>query len=182
MSFSFHPLEIPDVVLVRPTRRGDDRGSFTETYKRSAFASAGIHAEFVQDNLVRSAAGVLRGLHFQRPPGAQGKLVQVLRGRIWDLALDLRPDSATRGRWVAHELSAEGGEILWIPPGFAHGYAVLGDGADVAYKVTAEYAPELDAGVRWDDPALGIPWPVENPVVSERDRALPSLAAVGAPV
>jgi len=176
MSFTFNPLEIPDVVVVRPLRREDGRGWFAELWRRSAYAAAGIDADFVQDNVARSGAGVLRGLHYQRPPSAQGKLVQVTLGRVFDVAVDLRPGSVTHARWVAHELSAEDGALLWIPPGFAHGYAVLGDAAEVAYKVTAEYDPALDAGVRWDDPALAIPWPLPDPVVSERDRALPLLA------
>jgi dTDP-4-dehydrorhamnose 3,5-epimerase len=176
MSFTFHALEIADVVLIRPTRHRDARGHFAELYRRSAFAAAGIDAHFVQDNFARSGAGVLRGLHFQRPPRAQGKLVQVSRGRVFDVAVDLRRDSQTRGRWVAHELSAEGGDLLWIPPGFAHGYVVVDSGADVAYRVTEEYDPALDAGVRWDDPTLAIPWPLAEPIVSDRDRALPLLA------
>lgn len=180
MSFTFHPLEIPDVVLVRPTRHGDARGYFAELYRRSAYAAAGIDVDFVQDNVARSGAGVLRGLHYQRHPRAQGKLVQVVRGRVFDVAVDLRRGAGTWGRWVAQELSAEDGDLLWIPPGFAHGYAVLGSGADLAYRVTEEYDPSLDAGVRWDDRTLAIPWPLAEPVVSERDRALPLLADVGA--
>jgi dTDP-4-dehydrorhamnose 3,5-epimerase len=161
---------------VRVRRHDDVRGWFAELWRRSAYAAAGIDADFVQDNVARSGAGVLRGLHFQRPPRAQGKLVQVTRGSVYDVAVDLRPGSATYGRWVAQELSAGDGELLWIPPGFAHGYVVLGDGAEVVYKVTVEYDPGLDAGVRWDDPTLAIPWPVGRPLVSERDRALPLLA------
>ncbi len=176
MSSTFHPLEIPDVVLVRPLRHRDPRGHFAELYRRSVYATAGIDVRFVQDNLARSGAGVLRGLHYQRPPRAQGKLVQVTRGRVFDVAVDLREGSATQGTWVAQELSADQGDLLWIPPGFAHGYVVLGSGADVAYRVTEEYDPELDAGVRWNDPDLAIPWPIVDPIVSERDRALPLLA------
>jgi dTDP-4-dehydrorhamnose 3,5-epimerase len=176
MSFTFHPLDIPDVQLVRPLRHGDDRGWFAELYRRTAYATAGIGAEFVQDNVARSGPRVLRGLHYQRPPRAQGKLVHVVRGRVFDVAVDLRSGSPTRGRWVARELSAEEGELLWIPPGFAHGYAVLGDGAELTYKVTEEYDPTLDAGVRWDDPTLAIAWPLADPIVSDRDRALPLLA------
>lgn len=180
MSFRFEPLELSEVVRVAQTRRSDPRGAFTETWRRSAFADAGLPAEFVQDNWVRSSGGVLRGLHYQLPPQAQGKLVQVLRGAIWDVAVDVRRGSATFGRWVAVTLDADAG-ALWIPPGFAHGYAVLGDGADVLYKVTAEYAPTLDRGVRWDDPTLGIRWPVADPVLSDRDRGLPFLSAAELP-
>lgn len=175
MSFTFEPLALPDVVLVRPARRGDARGFFAETYRASAFAEAGISGPFVQDNLARSGPRVLRGLHFQLPPHAQGKLIQVVRGAVFDVAVDLRRASPTFGRWVGWELSAETGELLWVPPGFAHGYAVLGDGADLAYKVTAEYRAELDAGVRWDDPAIGVSWPYPHPVLSPRDLALPVL-------
>lgn len=181
MSFTFERLAIPDVVLVRPTRLGDERGFFSETYRESAYAAAGIGGPFVQDNLARSGPGVLRGLHFQLPPRAQGKLVSVVRGSVFDVAVDLRRSSPTFGRWVAHELSAESGRLIWIPPGFAHGYAVLSDGADLAYKVTEEFRPELDRGVRWDDPAIGVAWPLERPVLSPRDLALPLLAEVESP-
>ena len=181
MSFEFEPLEIPDVVLVRPTRHQDARGSFTETYRRSAFERAGIAADFVQDNLAGSAGGVLRGLHYQLPPAAQGKLVGVVRGRIFDVAVDLRAGGPTYACWVGRALDAEAGALLWIPPGFAHGYVVLSDWADVSYKVTAEYAPDLERGVRWDDLTIGIEWPVRDPVLSDRDRALPVLAAAESP-
>ena len=181
MSFAFEPLAIPDVILVRPERRGDARGFFSETYRASAFEAAGIRGPFVQDNLARSGQGVLRGLHYQLPPHAQGKLVQVVRGAVFDVVVDLRRRSPTFGRWVGWELTADSGEVLWIPPGFAHGYAVLGDGADLAYKVTAEYQAELDRGVRWNDPAIGVVWPLEDPVLSPRDLALPILSEIESP-
>lgn len=181
MSFAFQRLAIPDVVVVRPQRLGDARGFFAETYRASAFAEAGITGTFVQDNLARSGPRVLRGLHYQIPPLAQGKLVQVVRGRVFDAAVDLRRRSPTFGQWVGWELSADSGELLWIPPGFAHGYAVLGDGADLAYKVTAEYRPELDRGVRWDDPAIGVAWPLADPLLSPRDLALPLLGEIESP-
>ena len=181
MSFAFLPLEIPDVVLVRPLRRGDARGFFAETYRASAFEAAGIRGPFVQDNLARSAPGVLRGLHYQAEPHPQGKLIQVVRGAVFDVAVDLRRSSPTYGRWVGCRLDAEGGDLLWIPPGFAHGYAVLDAGADLAYKVTEEYRAELDRGVRWDDPAIGVAWPSIAPVLSDRDRALPFLADLEPP-
>jgi dTDP-4-dehydrorhamnose 3,5-epimerase len=169
------------VVLVTPRRLGDARGFFAETYRASEFAEAGITAPFVQDNLARSGPRVLRGLHYQIPPAPQGKLVQVLRGRIFDVAVDLRRGSPTFGQWVGQELDEEAGELLWIPPGFAHGYAVLSDGVDLAYKVTAEYRAELDRGVRWDDPTLAVAWPFSEPVLSGRDRALPLLADLESP-
>lgn len=181
MSFTFERLAIPDVVLVRPLRRGDARGFFAETYRASAFGAAGIHGPFVQDNLARSGPRVVRGLHYQIPPEPQGKLLQVLRGAVFDVAVDLRRSSPTYGRWVGQRLDEEEGALLWVPPGFAHGYAVLSDGADLAYKVTAEYRPELDRGVRWDDPAIGVEWPFPDPVLSERDRGLPVLTELGHP-
>ncbi|HUF76384.1 MAG TPA: dTDP-4-dehydrorhamnose 3,5-epimerase [Longimicrobiales bacterium] len=176
MSFTFEPLEISDVVLVHPTRHRDPRGFFQESYRASAFAEAGIDATFVQDNLARSTRGVLRGLHYQLPPAAQGKLMGVVRGSVFDVAVDLRVGARSYGRWVGRTLDAEAGELLWIPPGFAHGYVVLSDVAEVAYKVTAEYAPPLDRGVLWNDPAIGIEWPVDDPVVSPKDRVQPVLA------
>jgi dTDP-4-dehydrorhamnose 3,5-epimerase len=181
MPFSFQRLAIPDVVVVRPERLGDERGFFAEIYRASAFAEAGIPGRFVQDNLARSGARVLRGLHYQLPPHAQGKLVQVVRGAVFDVAVDLRRGSPTFGRWVGWELSADRLELLWVPAGFAHGYAVLGDGADLTYKVTAEYRADLDRGVRWDDPAIGVAWPLRDPVLSPRDLALPLLSEIESP-
>ena len=175
MSFTFEPLEIPGVLLIHPLRRGDDRGFFAETYRRSAFEEAGLDATFVQDNFARSGPGVLRGLHYQLPPAPQGKLVRVVRGSVFDVAVDLRRGSPTYGRWVGRTLDEASGAMMWIPEGFAHGYAVLGDGADLAYKVTAEYSPELDRGVLWNDPEVGVEWPLADPMLSARDRALPTL-------
>jgi len=181
MSFTFERLEIPEVVLVRPTRLGDPRGFFAETYRESVFAGAGILGPFVQDNLARSGPRVLRGLHFQTPPRPQGKLIQVVRGAVFDVAVDLRRGSPTYARWVARELSDSDGSLMWVPPGFAHGYVVLSDGADITYKITAEYDPKLDRGVRWDDPAVGVAWPVRDPILSVRDRKLPLLADLETP-
>jgi len=175
MNFTFEPLDIPDVVLVRPGRHVDERGFFQESYRESAFVEVGIRARFVQDNLARSTRGVLRGLHYQIPPAAQGKLVSAVRGSIFDVAVDLRVGSPTFAGWVGTTLEAETGEQLWVPPGFAHGYLVLSDVADVCYKVTAEYRPELDRGVLWNDPAIGVEWPAAAPVVSAKDREQPPL-------
>ncbi len=175
MSFTFEELELPGVILVRSSRHGDDRGYFQETYRRSTFTAGGLEEEFVQDNFARSIRGVLRGLHFQRRPMAQGKLVRVTLGAVLDVAVDLRPESPAFRRWIGVELR-EAGAMLYIPPGFAHGYYVLSPEAHLAYKVTAEYAPELDSGVRWNDPDLGIVWPSDSPVLSEKDRNLPFLA------
>jgi dTDP-4-dehydrorhamnose 3,5-epimerase len=181
MRFTFEHLEIPEVVLVRPTRHRDARGFFQESYRVSSFEEAGIHARFVQDNLARSTRGVLRGLHYQLPPAAQGKLVGVAQGSIFDVAVDLRVGVPTFGRWVGRMLDEESGDQLWIPKGFAHGYVALSDVCDVVYKVTAEYDPELDRGVRWDDPAIGIEWPVADPLVSAKDREQPLLASAENP-
>lgn len=180
MSFAFTPTEIPAVVQVRPTRHGDERGFFMEVYRRSPFAEAGVDAAFVQWNSARSIRGVLRGLHYQLPPAAQGKLVRVARGRIFDVAVDLRRGSPTFGRWIGATLEDDG-PMLWVPEGFAHGYCVLSAEADVTYGVTAEYAPELDRGVRWDDPEIDVAWPVDEPILSEKDAALPLLARAEIP-
>lgn len=175
---------ICEVKLVRPDRRGDPRGWFAEIWNRKRCAEAGIALDFVQDNLVRSsAAGTLRGLHFQRPPEAQSKLVRVLAGRIFDVAVDLRPGSPTFRRHVAVELSAEDGAWLLVPKGFAHGYLTLEPETLVLYKVDAFYAPSLDAGIAFDDPDLAIPWPLPpgGPILSEKDRRLPRLSALDPP-
>ncbi|MCS7172662.1 MAG: dTDP-4-dehydrorhamnose 3,5-epimerase [Armatimonadetes bacterium] len=176
MPFAFLPLEIPDVVLIRAQAFADARGFFLEAYRRSEFERHGIPVTFVQDNFSRSIRrGVLRGLHYQKAPRAQGKLVMVLRGEIYDVAVDIRRGSPTYGRWVAAVLSDREHTLLYVPPGFAHGFCVLSEGADVLYKCTEEYDPALDRGIRWDDPDLGIPWPVEDPLLSEKDRAWPLL-------
>jgi len=175
MSFTFEVQSIPAVILIHRRRHEDDRGTLTEFYKKSRFAEVGLDLDFVQDNQVSSTRHVLRGLHYQLPPAAQGKLVSVTRGRVLDVAVDLRREEPTYRRWVANELSGEGGQMVWIPPGFAHGYLVLSDEADVHYKATAEYAPGLDRGIRWDDPSIGIPWPTQQPHLSEKDRHLPFL-------
>ena len=175
MTLNFTPLAIPDVILIRTIRHEDERGYFTETYRRSTFST--IDSEFVQDNFVRSDQKVLRGLHLQLPPKAQGKLVRVVRGAIFDVAVDLRTGSNTFGEWVGVHMSADEEVQIWIPPGFAHGYLVLSeDGADVNYKVTQEYDPDLDTGIRWNDPQIEISWPILNPILSLKDQELPTLA------
>lgn len=178
MSFEFLELEIPGVFLVETTRFRDHRGFFQESFKGSAFREAGISSDFVQDNFARSRKGVLRGLHFQKPPAAQGKLVSATLGSVFDVGVDLRSGSPTYGKWVGVELGEATGKMLYLPPGLAHGYLVLTDEAHVAYKVTAEYAPASDAGIRWDDPAIGIEWPSEAPILSDKDRNLPLLKEV----
>jgi len=182
MSFTFEPLELPDVIRIRAARHGDARGFFQETYRRSAFAAAGIEALFVQANHARSAKRVLRGLHYQLPPRAQGKLVRVVAGAVYDVAVDIRRDSRSYGAWVGCTLSGDEAEMLWVPPGFAHGYVVLSESADLTYFVTEEYDAALDRGFRWNDPAVGVVWPVDDPVLSAKDRALPVLAEADHPV
>jgi dTDP-4-dehydrorhamnose 3,5-epimerase len=175
MATDFTPLEIPDVLLIQMNRHVDERGYFSETYRQSAFTT--INTEFVQDNFVRSDHKVLRGLHFQLPPKPQGKLVRVVRGEIFDVAVDLRTGSDTFKEWVGIQMTPDEAVQLWVPPGFAHGYIVLSEsGADVSYKVTQEYDPELESGIKWDDPELAIRWPISDPVLSSKDQKLPSLA------
>lgn len=175
MPFRFTRLEIPDVIAIQRVPYRDHRGFFAEIYRRSEFEAHGIRGPFVQVNHSRSVRGVLRGLHYQKPPAAQAKLVTVLRGEIFDVAVDIRRGSPTYGRWVGTVLSGEDGRMLYIPEGFAHGFCVLSEVADVLYEVTAEYAPELERGIRWDDPDIGIQWPISDPILSEKDAALPLL-------
>jgi dTDP-4-dehydrorhamnose 3,5-epimerase len=176
MPFRFIPTELPGVVVIEPEVFPDGRGFFMETYKKSDFLAAGLLMDFVQENQSKSVKGTLRGLHLQRPPRAQGKLVRVLDGEIFDVAADIRPDSPTFGRWVSVSLSAENRRSVYIPAGYAHGFCVVSSDAQVVYKTTEEYAPELEWGVRWDDPLLEIPWPVSTPRLSERDSMWPTLA------
>ncbi|MGG5890597.1 dTDP-4-dehydrorhamnose 3,5-epimerase [Falsiroseomonas sp. HC035] len=178
----FQSLPIDGPLLVSVRRFADARGAFVETYSRRDFASVGIPDEFVQDNQSVSVyVGTVRGLHFQTPPHAQGKLVRVLRGRILDVAVDLRRDSPTFGQHVAAELSGENGLMLWVPPGFAHGFITREPETEVAYKVTALYAPECDRSLAWDDPALGIDWGFDPAAatLSDKDRRAPRLADLG---
>jgi len=176
MPFEFRELEIPGMFLISSRVFPDGRGFFRETFQAGSFRAAGLPTDFVQDNHSRSLRGVLRGLHYQLAPKAQGKLVLVTEGEIFDVGADLRPSSKAYGKWAGASLSGESGEMLYLPPGLAHGFVVLSESADVCYKVTEDYAPELDRGIRWDDPELGIRWPVKNPVLSAKDAALPPLA------
>ena len=171
MPFNFKKLEIPEVILIKPTVFTDERGFFEETYKKSDFLDFGIKEEFLQENHSLSRAkGVLRGLHFQTPPKAQGKLVRVISGSIFDVALDIRKKSPTFGSWVSVVLSDENKEMLYVPEGFAHGFCTLEENTEVIYKCSEIYSPGYDRGIIWNDPALGINWPVENPVLSEKDK------------
>lgn len=169
----FKATKIPDVIIVEPTVHGDDRGFFFETYREENFAAAGIVGQFVQDNHSGSVQGTLRGLHYQIQQ-AQGKLLQVVNGEIFDVAVDLRRSSATFGKWVGEVLSADNKRQLWIPPGFAHGFYVLSEWTNVIYKTTDYYAPEWDRTIKWDDPGIGIEWPLLEGVplhISEKDSS-----------
>ncbi|MGR3436447.1 MAG: dTDP-4-dehydrorhamnose 3,5-epimerase [Shimia sp.] len=171
---------LPGVLRLQPRRFGDARGWFAETWNAARFAEAGLALDFVQDNHSFSeAAGTLRGLHFQAPPAAQGKLVRCGRGALWDVALDIRAGSPTYGRHVGVDLTAEGGEMLWIPPGFAHGFVTRAPGTEIVYKCTGFYAPETEGAVAWD--GAGIEWGVEAPILSDKDAAAPPLAALDTP-
>jgi dTDP-4-dehydrorhamnose 3,5-epimerase len=175
MPFQFQRLAIPDVLLVEAQTFDDNRGFFMETYKRSDFAAHGIADAFVQCNRSHSVRGVLRGLHYQIHPRAQAKLVSVLQGEIFDVAVDIRHGSPTYGRWVGERLSGQNGRMLYVPVGFAHGFCALSDRADVLYMVTDEYAPECDRGLLWNDPDIGIDWPITTPILSAKDAQLPTL-------
>ncbi|AEH44607.1 dTDP-4-dehydrorhamnose 3,5-epimerase [Thermodesulfatator indicus DSM 15286] len=172
MPFEFIKTEIPEVIIVKPKVFGDERGFFMETYKKSDFERAGIDTDFVQDNHSKSIKNVLRGLHFQIEPKAQGKLVRCIRGKIFDVAVDIRKGSPSFGKWVGVELSEENKLMLWIPKGFAHGFLTISEEAEIIYKVSgSEYSPEHDRSIRWNDPDIGINWPLkEEPILSEKDR------------
>lgn len=170
------PTSLPDVLLVQPVAHYDERGHFLETFHAERYAQAGIPGPFVQDNLSFSHHGVLRGLHYQWP-NPQGKLVFVLQGEIFDVAVDIRRQSPTFGQWVGVTLSADNHHQLWIPPGFAHGFCVTGECALVTYKCTDYYVPECERAIRWDDADLDIAWPVSAPLVSGKDAAAGTLQA-----
>jgi dTDP-4-dehydrorhamnose 3,5-epimerase len=170
-------MSLPEVLLVEPQRFGDTRGYFLETFHKERYREAGIKLDFVQDNLSRSSRGILRGLHLQHP-NDQGKLVYVLAGEVFDVAVDVRVGSPNFGKWTGAVLSAEDHRQLWIPPGFLHGFCVTSDSALFTYKCTAPYSVADEVGVIWNDPAIGIPWPVVDPKLSAKDAALPQLAAI----
>lgn len=167
--------DLPGLRVIEPRVFGDARGFFLESFNERVFREHGLPTNFVQDNHSRSARGVLRGLHFQEP-GAQGKLVRVTRGKVWDVAVDIRRGSPTFGRHYGLELDETNQRMLWIPEGFAHGFCVLSDTADFQYKCTALYSPKDEKGFIWNDPDLRIPWPVKDPLVSEKDLKLPRFA------
>jgi dTDP-4-dehydrorhamnose 3,5-epimerase len=173
VSFRRLPTEIDGVVLVEPTVLGDERGFFVETFRENEMRRLGIDVDFVQDNHSRSAGRVLRGIHMQR---GQAKLVRCSRGRIFDVAVDLRPDSPTYKRWEGYELDDADHRQLFIPDGFGHAFCVLSESADVLYRVSSYYDAELESGIAWDDPEIGIHWPIPDPMLSDRDRSAPRLA------
>lgn len=175
------PTHIPDLFVIEPRVFGDHRGYFFESYSKSVFEQAGIEAEFVQDNESFSSAGVVRGLHFQAPPKAQGKLVRVQKGRVLDVVVDIRKGSPTYGEHFAIELSGENKKMLWIPPGFAHGFATLEDDTVFLYKCTDTYSPEHEGSILWNDDNLGINWQVKSPKLSEKDQKGPKFVEFDSP-
>jgi dTDP-4-dehydrorhamnose 3,5-epimerase len=179
MPFERLDTRIDGLVLLQPEVISDDRGFFFETYRRNEYAQHGIDVEFVQDNHSRSVRGTIRALHFQLEPG-QAKLIRCARGSVYDVAVDLRRGSATYGRYEAFELSDENAHQVFIPVGFAHGFCVTSEVADVTYKVSSYYEGATERGIAWDDPAIGVQWPVEEPLVSDRDRSNPRLEEIAA--
>jgi dTDP-4-dehydrorhamnose 3,5-epimerase len=175
MPFKFERLEIKDVILIKPKSFSDERGYFLELFKESEFAKADIKENFVQDNYSYSKKNVIRGLHYQESPFSQGKLIKVLKGKVLDVAVDIRIDSPTFKKWVSVILSEENNNMLYIPEGFAHGFAVLSQDAYFLYKCTKEYSPLYEKGIRYNDTELAIDWGVKNPIVSEKDMELPLL-------
>ncbi len=175
MGFKVTPTELEGVVIIEPPVFADERGFFLETYHKTKFADLGLPTDFVQDNHSRSAHGVVRGLHYQDLRTPQAKLVRCSIGKILDVAVDLRVGAPTFGRWIAVELSAENFRQLLIPVGFGHGFAVLSDAAEVQYRCTGVYDPASEGAVRWNDPEIGIDWPLETPILSQRDLTAPTL-------
>jgi len=175
MPFSFIKAEIEGLVIVEPRSFSDSRGYFMESYKKSEFESNGITVEFKQDNHSYSTKGVLRGLHYQKPPAAQAKLVRVIKGSVWDVAVDIRRNSPTFKKWAAVELSEDNKRMFYIPEGFAHGFLALTDEVHLMYKCSNEYSPQHDAGIIWNDPEIDIKWPIDVPLLSDKDVKLPLL-------
>jgi dTDP-4-dehydrorhamnose 3,5-epimerase len=178
VTLRFAPTAIPGVIRIEPVVHRDDRGFFLETYHEERYRAGGIDAVFVQDNHSRSSRGTLRGLHAQAPPYAQGKLVRVIEGEIYDVAVDARRGSPTFGRFTAAILSDDNFHQLWVPPGMLHGFVVTSETAQVEYKCTAPYVPDAEFSVAWNDPDIAIPWPIDAPLLSERDRRAPRLRDV----
>lgn len=176
MNFKFKKLSIPDVILIIPEVFSDERGFFMETYKKSAFEKAGIKENFIQDNHSSSKKNVLRGLHYQIPPMEQSKVVRCIKGEVFDVAVDIRKVSPYFGKWVGDYLTEENKKMIFIPAGFAHGYLVLSEEAEVVYRISKEYSKEHEKGIFWKDPTLKIDWPISGaPILSEKDKKLPLL-------
>ncbi len=175
MPFTFKKLDISDVIVIEPKIFSDDRGFFLESFKKSDFISNGITTEFIQDNFSHSKKGVIRGMHFQKPPKSQSKLVFVTKGEIFDVVVDIRRDSSTFGKWIGETLSETNHKLLYVPEGFAHGFCVLSQEAEIFYKTSKEYSPEHDNGIIWNDPEIDISWPIDNPIISKKDLNLPLL-------
>ena len=175
MPADFTKTILPEVYLITPHVFTDSRGFFFESFKSSEFSALGLENEYVQENYSFSKQGVIRGLHYQRPPCAQIKLVRVVSGSIWDVVVDIRPDSPTFGMWHAETLSEENCKQLYIPTGFAHGFKVTSKSAAVLYRTNTEYSPKHEGGIAWNDPSIGVAWDLSHPIVSDRDAALPSL-------
>lgn len=175
----FERLKIPDIILITPQVFEDERGWFLESYSQKEFERNGIKVDFVQDNYSHSVRRVLRGLHFQKPPLAQDKLVRVTQGVVFDVAVDLRKKSPTFGQWVGITLSVKDKKMLFIPQGFAHGFVTISDTADFEYKVSNYYSPRHDRGLRWDDPDVGIVWPIASPILNEKDKRLSRFKELG---
>lgn len=176
MPFEFIQLQIKDVLLIKPKIFKDNRGFFVENYKKTDFVNAGIKDTFIQINHSQSVKGVLRGLHYQLIPHSQAKLVKCIRGAIFDVAVDIRHGSETFGKWVSAILNEDNHEMLYIPCGFAHGFVTLSEKAEILYSCTSEYAPEYDRGIIWNDPSINILWPIDSPILSQKDLSLPSLS------
>ncbi len=175
MPFAFQTTALVDAIVIDPKSFADDRGVFRETFKNADFADAGLPTTFAQSNLSSSRQGVLRGLHFQTDPMAQGKLVSCVAGAVFDVAVDIRHGSPSFGKWIGEELSMANGRMLWIPAGFAHGFCVLEDNSVLSYSVTEVFSGAHDGGIAWNDPAIGVEWPISDPLLSDKDQALPCL-------
>lgn len=179
MPFEFEPQKIKDVILIKPKVFGDNRGFFMETYKKSDFVANGIDVEFLQDNHSKSTKGVLRGLHYQAAPYGQAKIVRCAKGKIYDVAVDIRPESKTFGQYIRVELSEENRHMFYIPVGFAHGFVALSDEVEILYKASGEYAPLADRGILWNDEDIGIDWGINfEPILSEKDKIQPKLREI----
>ena len=175
MTFTFKRLQIPDIILVEPKLFLDNRGFFYESFKESDFFVNGITKKFVQDNFSHSTHGVIRGLHYQKKPRDQAKIITVVKGKIFDVVVDIRKNSPSYGKWISEIISEDDHKLLYVPEGFAHGFCVLSQEADIFYKVSNEYSKEHEMGIIWNDSAINISWPIEKPIISDKDNQLPLL-------